>query len=77
MNSIVVASPVARSCHGSLAGLRMVSQSRPSRNSWHNYALMTMAREVVKDTDIGGCMLLDRWAQANTSTQLITDNSVC
>ena len=58
-------------------GWRMVSRSRLSRNSWHDYALMTMAREVVKDTDIGGCMLLDRWAQANTSTQLITDNSVC
>jgi len=32
----------------------MVSQSRLSRNSWHDYALMTMAREVVKGTDIGG-----------------------
>ena len=58
-------------------GWRMVSQSRPSRNSWHNYALMTMAREVVKDTEIGGYMLLDRWAQPDISTQLITDNSVC
>jgi len=35
-------------------GWRMVSRSRLSRNSWHDYALMTMAREVVKDTDIGG-----------------------
>jgi hypothetical protein len=31
----------------------MVSRSRLSRNSWHDYALMTMAREVVKDSDIG------------------------
>ena len=35
-------------------GWRMVSWSRLSRNSWHDYALMIMAREVVKDTDIGG-----------------------
>ena len=55
----------------------MVSQSRLSRNSWHDYALMTMAREVVKDTEIGGYMLMDRWTQPDISTQLITDNSVC
>ena len=58
-------------------GWRMVSRSRLSRNSWHDYALMTIAREVVKDTEIGGYMLLDRWAQPDISTQLITDNSVC
>ena len=60
-----------------LLGWRMVSWSRLSRNSWHDYALMTIAREVVKDTEIGGYMLLDRWAQPDTSTQLITDHSVC
>ena len=36
----------------------MVSQSRLSRNSWLDYALMTIAREVVKGTDIGGLYIV-------------------
>ena len=35
-----------------LLGWRMVSWSRLSRNSWHDYALMTMAREVANETQI-------------------------
>src|ERR1700686_3716056 len=41
-----------------LLGWRMVAWSRLSRNSWHDYALMTMAREGVKDNEIGEQMVL-------------------
>ena len=48
-----------------LLGWRMVSWSRLSRNSWHDYAPMTMAREVVKDTEIGEQMVLLSFAAGN------------
>jgi hypothetical protein len=55
----------------------MVSQSRLSRNSWHDYALMTMAREVVKDTDIGGLYVVGPMGASRHIDATITDNSVC
>jgi hypothetical protein len=56
MISIVIPPAVARSLpqFACWAGAWSHGLGCP-RNSWHDYALMTMAREVVKDTEIGGC----------------------
>jgi hypothetical protein len=55
MISIVIASAVARSLPWLASWAGAWSHGLGRRGiSWHDYALMIMAREVVKDTDIGG-----------------------
>ena len=78
MIPIVIASAVARSLpwFASWAGAWSHSLGL-SRNSWHDYALMTMAREVVKDTDIGGLYVVGPMGASRHIDATITDNSVC